>query len=124
MLQANSLTAEMQPQERIRGQPMMVFDLDELDTYPGAIFSQPGKAPGETLDGFVAVDPDTGEFLPIAAPAPGQATVEVATIDPDECEADHADVHQSRQLSCVEQGGWCNSDDSTRGQCSLTRGQR
>ena len=62
----------------LRGLPMMVVDVTSLDTYPGAIFQQPGKTPGEPLDGFAAVDPVTGAFLPIAAPAPGQGTAEIA----------------------------------------------
>jgi hypothetical protein len=40
-------------------------DPTEIDSYPGAIFKQPGKSPGEPLDGFAAIDPLTGKVLEV-----------------------------------------------------------
>jgi hypothetical protein len=98
-LQANGLSAVLQPPKPVTGQPMMVVDVTSLDTYPGSVFQQPGKAPGEPLDGFAAVDPVTGSFLPIAMPLPGQTKVEVAILEPsDQCADEEQGSSTRRKL--------------------------
>jgi hypothetical protein len=73
------ITFEVKPLEVPQGSPMMVIDQTQLDTYPASMFSQPGKAPGEALDGFAVLDPVTGTFAPLTAPASAAAEVVIQT---------------------------------------------
>jgi hypothetical protein len=57
--------------ENPAGEPIMMMDASELDSFPASMFHDPAKAPGEALDGFMAVDKTTGAAVPLAARARG-----------------------------------------------------
>ena len=67
------------------GEPVMVIDASQIDSYPGTIFQQPDKAPGEPLDGFAALDPATGKISRLKATAAQSSAVAVAAADVDAC---------------------------------------
>ena len=64
------------------GEPVMVIDASQIDSYPGTIFQQPDKAPGEPLDGFAALDPATGKISRLKATAAQSSAVAVAACSP------------------------------------------